>query len=104
MPTITADLADEILEASYAGPGETAGDYTIITVVKEDARRWMQGIRIIVSDPDGAFWGLSYDRGLTEEQPNEYPWRDSGSYDLERLYAHTITKTVYRRTPAEVTA
>ncbi len=104
MPTISADLAEEILEASYADPGKTVGDYTIVAVVEEDARRWMQGITIVVSDPDGTFWGLTYDHGLTEDQPNEYPWRDSGSYDLERLYPHTITKTVYRSTPAEVGA
>ncbi len=61
----------------------------------------MQSITIVVVDDDAATWGLPYDRGLTEEQPNEYPWRDKGSATLVRLYPHTITKTVYRTKPQE---
>lgn len=104
MTTITADQADEILEASWGDPGDEAGDFTFVTTIEGGARRWAQSVTIVVSDSDGAFWGLSYDQGLTEEQPNEYPWRDGGSCELTRLYAHTITKTVYRTKPAEVKA
>lgn len=104
MTTITADQAEEILEAADCEPGEPAGDFTYVTTIKGDSRRWMQGIRVVVSDPDGAFWGLDYDRGLTEEQPNEYPWRNKESATLIRLYPHAITETVYRTKPQEVTA
>lgn len=104
MPTITSDQAEEILEASYGDPGDEAGDFTYVTTTKASARRWAQSITIVVSDPDGAYWGLAYDRGLTEEQPNEYPWRDGGTCELTRLYPHTITKVVYKTRAAEVSA
>lgn len=104
MPTITANQADEILEASESDPGGTAGDFTYVTTIEGGQRRWMQGVTVVVSDPTGAFWGLDYDRGLTEEQPNEYPWRNGGAAELRRLYAHTVTKVVYRTKPAEVPA
>jgi hypothetical protein len=104
MRTITADQAEEILEASYGDPGDEAGDFTYVTTTAAAPRRWAQGITIVVSDSEGEFWGLSYDRGLTEEQPNEYPWRDGGSCELTRMYPHTITKTVYRTKPQEVNA
>ena len=105
--TITADQADEILDAADCDPGETAGDFTYITILESSQRRWMQGITIVVSDPDGNFWGLDYDRGLTEEQDNEYPWRGYGGprdVDMRRLYAHQVVTTVYKTTPAAVTA
>ncbi len=72
MPTIsiTADQADEILDASYGSPGKTIGNYTYVTTIEADQRRWMQEITIVVSDSDGAFWGLDYDRGMTENKEN----------------------------------
>lgn len=104
MTAVTAAQADEILEASECDPGEQAGDFTYVTTIEGKPRRWMQGITIVVSDQDGAYWGLSYDSGLTEEQPNEYPWRNSGSCELTRLYPHTVTTVKYRTKPAEVNA
>lgn len=104
MPTITADQAEEILEASYGDPGDEAGDFTYITTKKAGARRWAQSVTIVVSDTAGAHWGLTYDEGLTEEQPNEYPWRDGGTCELTRLYPHTITRTEYRTKLAEENA
>lgn len=107
MTTITADQADEILEASWGDPGDEAGDFTFVTTIEDGARRWAKSITIVVSDSDGAFWGLSYDRGLTEEQPNEYPWKPYGGptdVELTRLYAHTVTTVKYRTKPAEVKA
>lgn len=108
MTTITADQADEILDASYCKPGEQVDNFTYVATIEGDQRRWAQGITIVVSDPDGAFWGLDYDRGLTENQDSEYPWRPSyGSrtdVELTRLYPHTITRVVYRTQPAKEAA
>ena len=104
MPTITADQADEILDASYGRPGETVDGFTYVTTIEGDQRRWVQGVTIVVSDADGAFWGLEYDRGLTENQDSCYPWRDYASrtdVELTRLYPHTITRVEYRTKPAE---
>lgn len=101
--TITADQADEILDLSYGAPGEKADDLTYVTTMEGDQRRWMQGITIVMSDPDGAFWGLDYDRGLTENQDSHYPWQGSWGgerkdVELTRLYPHTITTVEYRTT------
>ena len=100
---ITADQADDLLDVSGGKPGETVDQLTYVTTIKGDQRRWMQGITIVVSDPDGAHWGLSYDHGLTENQDSEYPWRgysgERKDVELTRMYAHTITKAVYRATP-----
>lgn len=100
---ITADQADEILDASHGKPGEKIGAFTYVATIKGDQRRWMQGITIVISDQDGAFWGLDYDEGLTENQESYYPWRGYGArtdVELDRMYPHTITRTVYRRKPA----
>lgn len=105
LKTITADQADEILEASWGTPGDEATDgFTFVATMKGDQRRWLQAVTIVVSDSEGAFWGLDYDRGLTENQDSTYPWRSFGRRDVEltRLYPHTVTKTVYRTKPAEV--
>lgn len=100
---MTADQADEMLDLSYGRPGEKVDDFTYVATVEGDRRRWMQGITIVVSDPDGAFWGLEYDRGLTENQDSEYPWRgwggDRKDVELNRLYPHTITTVEYRTKP-----
>lgn len=101
--TVTADQADEILEASWGKPGETVDDLTYVATIEGDQRRWMQSITVVVSDSEGAFWGLDYDRGLTENQDSHYPWKGYGArtdVELTRLYAHTITKVVYRTKPA----
>lgn len=106
MTTITADQADEILEVSWGAPGDQVDDdFTYVTTIRGSQRRWMQQITIVVSDKDGAFWGLTYDKGLTENQDSEYPWRPySGRKDVEltRLYPHQVTTTVYKTRPAEV--
>lgn len=102
-PTITADQADEILDASYGEPGEIVDGFTFIATIEGDQRRWMQGITIVVSDSEDVFWGLDYDRGLTENQENHYPWQGYGGrtdVELTRLYPHTITTTTYRTKPA----
>jgi len=102
--TISADLADEILDAFYGSPGETVENFTYVDTIEGDQRRWMQGVMIVMSDPDGAFWGLEYDRGLTENQESYYPWRGYSARtdaELVPLYPHTVTTVRYRRTPPD---
>lgn len=96
---ITTELADKILDLDE--PGETAGGLTYVTTISGTARRWMVSAMIVLRSDDGAHWGLGYDRGLTEEQPDEHPWRNGSAVDLVRLYPHSVTRVVYRRTPPQ---
>ncbi len=102
----TAYIDPELAEDLYdSDDGDMVAGWTRITDRRDGNRRWMEDHTLIITDADGLTWGLHYQVGLTEEQPNEYPWRDGGAEPvaLTRLYPHTVTHTVYRTTPPEET-
>lgn len=98
MTTIDPQHADELVYE--ADNGDTVGPWTRVAMEEGENRRWMQSRAIILTDADGAFWSLDYDHGLTEEQPDELPWRDPrGPVELTRVYPHVVTSTTYSTAP-----
>lgn len=95
---IDPELAEELHESE---DGDTVLRWTRVTDIRGEARRWMERHTLVIKDADDRFWGLDYEVGLTEEQPNEYPWRGTGDEPLAltRLYPHTVTTTDYRTKP-----
>lgn len=95
--TITAQHAEELHESR---DGDTVGPWTRVTEIAHEARRWMQGHSLILRDEDGAHWALTYDLGLTEEQPHEMPWRNGvDPIQMTRVYPHEVTRIDWRITP-----
>jgi hypothetical protein len=43
--------------------------------VEGASRRWEQHMQTIVKSPQGFFYCIGWDHGLTENQENSYPWR-----------------------------
>jgi hypothetical protein len=113
---IPAGVLAELYEIADALPGETiepsdeVGGYRIIGAVSIGSGRWVENCRLILRrEADGALYGCSYARGLTERQPNEYPWDGAkwnateerytggGTVSCYPMMAKTVTTTVYRR-------
>lgn len=101
--TDTAHIDPGTAEELYDGEdGDVCDGWTRVADRRDRDRRWMQDWTLILRSPDGLLWGLSYQIGLTEHQEHAFPWRDAaGPLPLTRLYAHTVTHTVYRTVPPD---
>lgn len=107
-PTITALDAASLYSDMEGRPGDTAGPWTLV-IDTEDAphsrtSRWHEKYWLVVRDEQGETYGLEYGIGLTENQEDSLPWEgvpDDRDLPLTRLYAHTVTTTVYRHEPAQ---
>ena len=99
--TITPEIADAMLEDSYGPyPGDWFESWRVVGREEGEDGRWMRNISIYLQHgEDGPFYVLEYDKGLTENQPSEYPWRDSWdnkplSVTIDRVYQTTKTVQV----------
>ncbi len=104
MTTIDAAAAEML---AFAKDGTTENGWTKVTREQDEHSRWHRNYTLVLKDTAERFWGLLYSVGATEEQENEMPWvglSDDEQIDLIRLYPHTVTTTVYKTKPAEVTA
>ena len=101
-PTIPAEVAAELFE--YDDDQEYEG-WIRVGVQHIRTSRWEERYWLVVADTDGAQWGVEYGEGLTEYQETIYPWdedwRMASDLPLVRLYPHEVTKTEWRKTPAE---
>lgn len=102
-PTIDPEIAEELYESD---DGDQVGDWIRVADVEGDARRWMQTHTLVIRDDAGQHYGIRYQRGLTEEQPDEFPWGDRWNKPAEpiamtRLYPHVVTVVKYRTRPAK---
>ncbi len=113
--TIPAGTAEELYELlndhGHVDPNVRADETTSVdgwTLIGSQATgsgRWHADYLLIVRDDMGATWGLPYGIGLTEEQENELPWRETwqqtdGGCRLVRVYPHEVTRVEYRHQPA----
>lgn len=69
--TISMDLAETLYEL-YDGQQEDG--WTRVCEQSHGARRWQERRTLVIQDPEGYYWGFSYDIGLTENQDNDMPW------------------------------
>lgn len=97
--TITTEIAEMMLEDSYGPyPGDWFEGWRVVAKEEGGDRRWMRGVSIYLQHgEDGPFYVLKYDKGLTENQDNEYPWRASWGNKPEKVTIDRVyptTKTV----------
>lgn len=79
--------------------GTTFDDWTRLTDILKETRRWYESRILVLRHADGSVWGLNYSKGMTEQQESEYPWDDlAGPVPLTRLYPHEVTTIEYRTT------
>jgi hypothetical protein len=114
MTAIRAAAAEELYADGEGQDGDTIDGWTLVGGAQDHKgrqSRWHQRYWLIVRDHEDACWGLGYGIGLTEMQENDFPWDPGyGAADpnkmlpLTRLYPHSVTTTVYKTEPAEVTA
>lgn len=101
-------LAALLNEDVYVGddikqPEQDSG-YGFVAVARkgEGGRRWTETMHTTIkSTVSGRFWQYEWERGLTENQENEYPDFDEPTTLVEvEPYTKTITVTRYKRKAA----
>lgn len=86
--TLPVELARELTQLSV---GDTSQGWTVVAIEEGEARRWVRGMRLIVShDSDGLPYEAYYDEGLTEYQETR-PWEDEGEAKFEPVERRTRT-------------
>jgi hypothetical protein len=104
---ITAGEAEELYADGEGEHGDVVGDWTLVGGALDHEHRqsrWHQRQWLIVRNRAGEFYGLDFGVGLTEDQEDEFPWRDRPTdhgLSMTRLYPHEVTRVEYRSTPAE---
>jgi hypothetical protein len=72
---IDADLVEILF---VLPPGESHLDWVKVSDVHLSDSRWESWHWLVVEDPQGDFWAVSYGMGLTENQDNTFPWKGGG--------------------------
>lgn len=86
--TLPLDLARELTQLSA---GDTSQGWTVVAIEEGEARRWVRGMRLIVShDSDGQLFAAYYDEGLTEYQETR-PWEGESAAKFEPVERRTRT-------------
>lgn len=113
---IPAAVLAELYEIADCIPGETIepsdefGGYRVIASVSLGSGRWTENCRLVLRrEEDDELFGCDFARGLTENQPHEYPWAGAkwsasdqcyiggGTVSCYPVVARTVTTTTYRR-------
>lgn len=98
------ELLDYETETDLSEESEEVNGFRAVGGRHIDASRWMtRCILIFRRVSDGQLYGAAYQLGLTENQPNEYPWECGHTVECFPLwsYTKTITRIIYRSTPPE---
>jgi hypothetical protein len=92
---------DSILvqEMFWLKNGAVTADGLWIRVCEEagDCGSWYQVMTLVIHRAeDNSFWGVDWDRGLTESQDHCYPWTDAATVTATRLWpkAHLVRSWV----------
>lgn len=88
--TETTQLYSAVVEEMFwLNDGEWNADNTWTRVCDEagDCGDWYQVMTLVLHRPaDNTFWGVSWDRGLTESQDSYHPWADADTTTATRLW------------------
>lgn len=63
--------------------------------VKGAELRWRQMCHLIVGGPEGHYWRMSYQEGLTENCDPSYPWEHQTQVTLTRVFRKQITTHIW---------
>lgn len=88
--TETTQLASDLVEEMFwLDDGEFCADGIWTRVCEEagECSDWYQAMTLVLYfSYDNSFWGVDWDRGLTESQDHCYPWRDADTVTATRLW------------------
>jgi hypothetical protein len=89
MTETTKLYSAHVEEMFWLDDGETSADGLWTKVCEEagDYGPWYQIMTLVIHrTADNSFWGVDWDRGLTESQDHCYPWRDADTVTATRLW------------------